>query len=119
MKATYFLLIVVILTFGCTNVSEIDLIDDTPPPELVTYNNTVKAIIDNNCILCHSNPPVNGAPMSLTTFDDVKIAVEMRGLIERISSEDLAFLMPFGGPRLPQNLIDAVIEWQENGLLED
>lgn len=99
---------------NCANVSEDDLIDDTPLPELVTYENTVKAIINTNCISCHSNPPVNGAPMSLTTFEDVKNAIENRGLIERISSEDLDFVMPFGGPRLPQNLIDAIIEWQDN-----
>jgi hypothetical protein len=57
--------------------------------------------------------------MPLLTYDNVKEAVENRNLIGRISSQDLSFVMPFGGPRLPQNLIDAVIQWEENGLLEE
>ena len=42
-----------------------------------------------------------------------------RDLIDRISTTDLGFLMPFGGPRLPQNLIDTIIQWQADGLLEN
>jgi hypothetical protein len=118
MKAFIFTIVVVGFLFSCTNASEEDLIDTTPIEEIVTYSNAVKSIIDNNCIFCHSNPPVNGAPMPLLTYDQVKDAVENRDLIERISSEDLGFVMPFGGPRLPQNLIDTVIQWQTDGLLE-
>lgn len=120
MKTKYILyLIFVVLTFNCSNVSEEDLIDTTPIPTTVTYVDNVKSIIDNNCIICHSDPPVNGAPISLITFENVKNAVENNGLIDRISSNDQSFLMPFGGPRLPQNLIDLVIQWQTDGLLEE
>jgi len=118
MKAFIFTIVVVGLLFSCTNASEEDLIDTTPIEEIVTYSNAVKSIIDNNCIFCHSNPPENDAPMPLLTYDQVKDAVENRDLIERISSEDLGFVMPFGGPRLPQSLIDTVIQWQTDGLLE-
>lgn len=114
-----FYFISLLLVFNCTNVSEEDLIDATPITTTVTYVDNVKAIIDNNCISCHSNPPENGAPISLTTYDDVKDAVENRDLISRISTNDQGFLMPFGGPRLPQNLIDLIIQWQIDGLLED
>jgi len=119
MKTRFIYSAIALMTVSCTNVSENDLIDDTPLPEVITYENTVKAIIDNNCIICHSDPPENGAPMSLTSYQDVRDAVENLDLIERISSNDLDFVMPFGGPRLPQNLIDSVIEWEANGLPED
>ena len=113
------LLFLLIATFpGCTSVSEDDLIDAVPV-EFVTYQNDVKPIIDTNCIMCHSNPPQNGAPMPLVTYENVKDAVENRNLIGRISSFDPAFSMPFGGPRLPQNLIDTVIQWNEDGLIEE
>lgn len=112
-------LIVITISFNCSYNSEDDLIDATPIPNVATYNNNVKSIIDNNCISCHSNPPINGAPISLTTFEEVKSAVENNGLISRISSDDLGFVMPFGGPRLPQNLIDIIISWEEDGLLEN
>ena len=107
------------LLFGCTAVSEDDLIDATPISEVLTYNENVKPIIDNNCIVCHSNPPQNGAPMSLISYENVKYAVQNRNLIGRISSNDPAFLMPLGGPRLPQNLIDIIVQWNENGLIEE
>lgn len=110
---------ILIVLFGCTNASENDLIDQTELPELVTFVNDVQPIINNNCILCHSNPPKNGAPMSLLTYENMKDAVQNRGLINRISSQDLSFLMPFGGPRLPQNLIDTIIRWEADGLLEN
>lgn len=111
--------VLALLMGSCTSVSEEDLIDNTPIEAKVTYTGHIKTIIDTNCISCHTMPPENGAPMPLLTYDNVKDAVENRGLISRISSEDLGFLMPFGGPRLPQNLIDTVIQWQQDGLLEE
>ena len=109
-----------LFVMSCSNDSTNDLIDNTDPlPEQVTYNADVKTIIDNNCINCHSVPPQNGAPMPLTTYQQVKNAVENGNLIERISTTDLGEVMPFGGPRLPQNLIDTVIQWETDGLLEE
>lgn len=119
MKAHLFTIVVIGLLFSCTDASEEDLIESTPLEDVVTYVDDVKSIMDNNCIFCHSNPPENGAPMPLLTYEQVKEAVENRELINRISTEDLAFVMPFGGPRLPQNLIDVVIKWQTDGLLEE
>jgi len=119
MKRPLSFVLLVLLFTNCTSVSEDDLIDDTPIEDEITYNDQVKPIIDNNCISCHSMPPVNGAPMSLISYNDVKSAVLNRELLERISSDDLGFLMPFGGPRLPQNLIDIVLQWEQDGLLEE
>lgn len=120
---SYFVVILLFLNclLSCTNHSESDLIDISPPepePTLITYNTNVKIIIDNNCISCHTDPPKNGAPMSLLSYEQVKEAVENRGLIERISSDVPFFMMPFGGPKLPQNLINIIIQWETDGLLE-
>jgi hypothetical protein len=69
--------------------------------------------------MCHNNPPINGAPMSLLLYENVKDAVENRNLIGRIMGTGLGPLMPFGGPKLPQNLIDIIIKWEADGLLEE
>lgn len=104
---------------SCTYVSEEDLIDSQPPPVLVTYNDNVKTIIDNNCLNCHIQPPVNGANVPLLIYDNVKSAVENNDLIDRISAQaGDPGAMPFGGPRLPQNLIDIITQWEDDGLLE-
>ncbi|MHA7057561.1 hypothetical protein ACWGOQ_0010110 [Aquimarina sp. M1] len=113
----FLILCIVLINISCENDSENDLIDITPVT-LVTYENSVKTIINNNCTFCHNDPPVNFAPMPLLTFNQVKEAVENRGLLDRVSSEDISFLMPSGGPRLPQSTIDVILQWNTDGLLE-
>lgn len=117
----FFITSIVYLSFllSCTSASEDDLIESIDETEDITYTENVKSIIDNNCIFCHSNPPVNGAPVHLTTYDNVKNAVENSNLINRISAQpgDAGF-MPSGGSRLPQSQIDLIIQWQADGLLE-
>jgi len=106
------------LQVGCTNDSTSDLIENSPEGE-ITYTNTVKSIIDNNCLGCHTLPPQNGAPMSLNTYDDVKNAVLNRGLLNRISrAQGETGMMPNGGTRLPQTTIDRIYEWANNGFPE-
>jgi len=117
-KFTVLYIILLATLYNCSYNSEDDLIDNTAFED-VTYNDNIKAIIDNNCIICHNSPPVNGAPMSLTTYTDVREAIENRNLIGRISTNDLASVMPFGGPRLPQNLIDLIVQWEQEGYLEN
>jgi uncharacterized membrane protein len=115
---TFFLYSCAVLFLSCTSDSESDL-TDIPNGEPVTYSGTVKNIIDTNCIMCHATTPVNGAPMSLTTYENVKSAVLTRGLLDRISrTQGSPGMMPNGGTRLPQNIIDQVVEWNNDGLLE-
>lgn len=107
------------LILGCTNDNPSTLMDNTPMVGLKTYNQNVKSIIDNNCVVCHAAVPKNGAPMSLVTYDQVKQAVLNRGLLTRISLENgNSSLMPNGGPRLPQSTIDIILKWEKEGLLE-
>ncbi len=114
-KKLIIITVAILICMSCANDSTSDLIDGMVV-ENPTYTANVKSIIDNNCISCHSNPPQNGAPMSLTTYENVKMAVESRGLIERISlPESDPDHMPLGGPRLPQNLIDIIIQWEAEG----
>ena len=120
-KLVPFIAMIFLLIIGCTT----STYDDIEPEaqegglELVVYAD-VKVIIDNACVNCHSSPPQNGAPMPLTVFMDVKAAVETRGLLDRISrNEGAGGLMPVGGPRLPQAHIDLLVQWNEDGLLEN
>lgn len=117
-------LLVGLLFAGCTNNTIDDLEgiqqgDDDGGMELVVYQD-VQPIFVNNCIVCHSNPPQNGAPMSLMTFDAVVNAVNTRGLLNRISrNEGESGLMPLGGPRLPQTSINLIVQWVDDGLIEN
>ena len=106
----------VLLFINCSNDSEDDLINQPQTPQVITFTNDIKSIMDNNCIGCHSNPAINGASVPLTDFNNVKNAVLNNNLINRISTTPgQSGAMPFGGPQLPQNLIDLVIQWQTDG----
>lgn len=116
-KKTILFFSAIILT-GCSNESTSDLIDDTPIDN-VTYNENVRSIINNNCIVCHGTVPANGAPMSLTTYENVVDAVTNRELIDRISREQgQEGMMPLGGQRLPDHVINIIVQWQAQGLQE-
>lgn len=118
---TFRILFYIIALFGlnsCTNDSLSDL-TTIQEIETVNYTENIKSIIDNNCISCHGATPTNGAPNSLTTYENVREAVLNGGLIERISiAEGSPGAMPEGGPRLPQNDINAIVQWNAEGLLE-
>ncbi len=105
---------------SCSQSTYDDIEEETNPiPEVVTYQD-VKLIIDSVCLACHSNPPQNGAPMALVSFENVKEAVQNRDLINLISkNEGDNGLMPLGGPRLPQSSIDLIVKWNTDGLLEN
>lgn len=107
-----------LLFVSCTNDSESDLMDPNIS-NTNTYTNSIKSIIDDNCVSCHGTILTNGAPMSLTTYQNVKEAVLSRGLIDRISkSQGAPGMMPSGGTRLPQSAIDQIINWKNNGFKE-
>jgi len=119
MKSNIILLFSVFALFtSCTNDSEYDLVNQNVP-SAITYTNSIKSIMDNNCISCHGNTPSSGAPMSLTTAQNVKDAVLGRGLIDRISkAQGAAGMMPFGGTRLSQSKIDDVVNWKNTGFTQ-
>ena len=108
-------LFIMALLLSCSTNSTDDLLELSTTP--ISYNSQVKNIIETNCLFCHSSPPVNFAPMQLTTYDDVKNAILTRGLIDRISRPQGApGMMPNGGTRLPQALIDQItgrVRWRE------
>ncbi|SEP56031.1 c-type cytochrome [Flavobacterium urocaniciphilum] len=118
MRKLAFIIIPILTITSCTNHSEEDLTDPLVLGN-TKFATDVKPIIDNNCISCHANVPQFGAPMPLTSLEAVKEAIINRNLIGKISRPDGApGLMPFGGPRLPQNSIDKIVDWKNSGYLE-
>ncbi|MDC8003645.1 hypothetical protein POV27_06250 [Aureisphaera galaxeae] len=108
--------------YACTSNTFDDISEPMEPvqeEETVTFQD-VRFVFENICQACHSNPPQNGAPMPLVTYNDVRNAVLDRGLLDRISRQEGApGLMPLGGPRLPQETIDLIMQWSADGLPEN
>ncbi|REE83119.1 hypothetical protein BX611_0399 [Lutibacter oceani] len=95
---------------SCSSNSDDDDITIDPPTSTITYTNTISAIISGNCTGCHGSTPTNNAPMSLTSYADVKSAIETRGLIGRIENGT----MPPNG-NLTATQIQNIKTWQANG----
>ncbi|MDV6169248.1 cytochrome c [Flavobacterium sp. DG1-102-2] len=121
MKAIQFLsaALMALFLYSCDSHTYTEL-EETPPvvEGKVTYTANVKTIIDNVCTSCHS---ANGSASfrPLTTYAEVKDAVQNAGLLDRIQLENgEPGLMPQGG-RMPQNRIDLILKWNEDGLLEN
>ncbi|MCF8272713.1 MAG: hypothetical protein K9I95_02675 [Flavobacteriaceae bacterium] len=109
---------ITLLLFNCSGGDD-DLSpnpDPDPDPTSVTYNGTIKNIINNNCNSCHGSPTSNSAPMSLTTYSQVKSAVETRGLISRINNT--ANPMPQSG-LMSQTNRNLIQQWVDQGFLEN
>lgn len=118
------LFLLVFSVWNCTNDSEADLIEteedqinDDLTTSGVSYENTVRAIIQNGCVGCHNSPPRNGAPFALVTYEQV--STRASSILSAMSRQNgSASAMPPSG-RLPQNSIDKIQEWIDNDLLEN
>ena len=107
------------LILSCTNTSENDLIEQLDPAVVITYTEHIKPIYDTNCLNCHSNPPINGAGMPLSTLSELQNSIENTDHIDRISRQSgESGFMPLGGARLPQTSIDLIKQWQSEGFVE-
>lgn len=118
-KLIYTLPLILLSIASCSNSSEDDLIEKEELEEgtKITYTKNIKSIIDNNCVSCHNNPPVNGAPSNYSTYQ--KVSGGASGILNRISKQAGASgAMPIGGPRLPQVSIDLFEQWINDGMLE-
>lgn len=90
----------------------------TPPATTISYTKNVKSIIDGNCVSCHSSGR-SAAFRPLTTYAEVKAAVESAGLLNRIQLQSgQQGLMPQGG-RMSQTNIDLIVKWNTDGLKEN
>jgi uncharacterized membrane protein len=91
---------------------------DPTTPTIITYSKNVKSIIDANCISCHQSGR-SAAFRPLTTFAEVKVAVENAGLLNRIQLQNgQQGIMPQGG-RMSQTNIDLIVKWNTDGLKEN
>ncbi|MCV9927588.1 cytochrome c [Flavobacterium sp. LS1R49] len=91
----------------------------TPEPVVATtYTKNAKSIIDANCVGCHQNGRSAGF-RPLTTYAEVKTAVENASLLNRIQLQTgQQGIMPQAG-RMSQANIDIIVKWNTDGLKEN
>ncbi len=122
----FLVIFIALLCFNCgsDDSNEPDMGGDPDPPvnpdpipgKTTTYEADVKAIMDAQCIRCHTSPPLEGAPFPLRTYQETLIGIN-RGLVDRMDKDDRNIMPPSG--RLPQETIDIILDWDADGLLEN
>jgi len=106
-----------LIVFGCESSTFEEIAEEMPAIEEVHYTEHIKPVIDANCIECHSPAGVSSF-RPLTNYAEVKAAVQETNLLDRIQRQNgEEGQMPQTG-RMPQNLINLILQWNEQGLLE-
>lgn len=113
---------IVFIAFGCTSeVFELPQNNPNPTDSVIidrcdtldiTYQNKVKKIIDDNCVVCHDQ---NAAYGNFTTFSGLKPKLESGFFRSRVLRDKD---MPPSGP-LPQNSLDELSCWLGNNYPEN
>jgi len=117
MKKIMLFTVVCVLFTGCESTTFDEIAEEMEHPEQVRYNEHIKPIVDGNCVECH-NPGGVSSFRPLTTYTEVKTAVLETNLLERIQMQNgETGQMPQTG-RMPQHLIDLILLWNQQGLVE-
>lgn len=112
------LVIIIAGIYSCESSTFEEIGESVPIDETITYTTHVKTIIDANCVSCH-NPEGDAYFTPLTTYEEVRTAVVETNLLERIQMQNgEPDIMPQTGGRMPQDKIDLIIRWTEEGFLE-
>ncbi|WP_299763712.1 c-type cytochrome domain-containing protein [uncultured Dokdonia sp.] len=110
--------ILILCMFGFTSCERSSLSELTPELEevnVVTYENTARAILDNACVECH-NVNEQTAGVRLDAYDFAFIEADNGRMLARMT--DPTNPMPPSG-NLPDNLIQGIIDWVDDGILEN
>lgn len=117
------------LLLGCSDLGDAPAATGPDPePEVVSFQSDIQPILQANCVGCHGGPSGFGG-LDLSSLTGLLAggnsgpAVEAGDaadgeLPERILETDPAERMPPGG-QLPQEAIDAILEWINDGALDN
>jgi uncharacterized membrane protein len=112
MKANFlfiFLMIVSASQFCCESATYNEVAGQVTNP---TYSQTIKPIMDNNCVQCHSKE-ADLFPI-LDTYEAVKIATQTGDVICRIDDQSCGRVMPQAG-KMADVKINNIKKWAKDG----
>lgn len=125
-KRIFFSLSIIIISVAGLNFSscyydnEAELYPNVQCDTVFTYNGRIKAIMDSQCARsgCHTEVEPE-ADLPLTTYTEVKMAVEDFLILCNIKQTSGCTPMPKNEPPIPACEIAAIEEWQRRGFPEN
>jgi hypothetical protein len=85
---------------------------------LVSYENNIRPILQNNCYECHSTA-IHTNDIILDTYEGVTTAINNGFVLPQINRDPGAAQMPFGRPKLSDCVIATIEKWVEEGMLNN
>lgn len=117
MKRLYFLIFISALFFLSCKKEELPEPVSSPTAQVETYN-TIKSIIETNCLGCHSSSQ-NSYINDFSTYNNLKVYLDQPGnsFTARLNSDDESYRMPPLG-NLSQSDKSKLVSWINDGYLE-
>ena len=112
----YIVLAIILISCETSSLSELAAIENEEETiDIVTYENRAQAILDSACVECHN---INNAEadVRLDTFDFAFTEADNGRMLARMI--DTSNPMPPSG-NLPDNIIEDIANWIDNGILEN
>lgn len=113
--------LLMLLAFGFTScetssISELSEGDEEIiTPDITTYENSAKGILDSACVECHNANQQNGG-VRLDNYEFAFIEADNGRMLSRMTNTTNP--MPPNG-NLPNNLIQVITNWVDDGTLEN
>ena len=109
----------IIIVSGCTYDNEAEYYGNTCDTLNVTFNQTIKPILDINCVACHNGTISNGG-VNLDNYSNVK-ALAANGKLLGVIDHQPGFktMPPATASKLDDCSIDKIRNWIEGGAQND
>jgi hypothetical protein len=117
MRTSLVILVFAVLTFAVSCDNKKGLMPPKPVPlnpdacDSIKYTNSIKAIIDKECVSCHGGPFPNGG-VDLSTYSNVQAKANDGRIKARITNVNNP--MPPSG-LMPQGRVDSILCWVDRG----
>ena len=102
---------IALLLYACGGTKKGTSSAPLPFDDTVSFEATIKPLIENNCQGCHSGDEP-AADLMLSSFEEIREGIEDGKVIKRINDE-MNPMPP--GELMPQAERDAIIQWMHNG----
>lgn len=106
-KSVYCLTLACLFLLACRK-DKISTVNSTN--QIVSFSSKIKPMIDNNCISCHD---VGMTAPNLATYSS--ISLNANSILNSLRGEGGVTLMPKGGPKLSETIINNFSVWVSQG----